>query len=48
MAYIYVISIVISNVIHYLFRASAGSKLALGWELQKGSAPFESDIPFKK
>ena len=29
-------------------RASAGSKLALGWDLQKGSAPFESDIPFEK
>ena len=32
----------------YSFRASAGSKLALGWELQKGSAPFESDVPFEK
>eukprot|EP00092_Neocalanus_flemingeri_P002953 GFUD01003158.1.p1 GENE.GFUD01003158.1~~GFUD01003158.1.p1 ORF type:complete len:836 (+),score=169.21 GFUD01003158.1:155-2662(+) len=28
-------------------RASAGSQLALGWELQKGLAPFESDVPFK-
>ena len=29
-------------------RASAGSQLALGWELQKGLAPFESDVPFKE
>jgi len=28
-------------------RASAGSQLALGWESQKGLAPFESDVPFK-
>ena len=27
-------------------RASAGSQLALGWELQKGFVPFESDVPF--
>ena len=25
-------------------RASAGSQLALGWELQKGLAHFESDV----
>lgn len=28
------------------YRASAGSKLALGWELQKAAVPFESDVPF--
>ena len=27
-------------------RASAGSQLALGWELQKGFVPFESETPF--
>ena len=27
-------------------RASAGSQLALGWELQKGLVPFDSDVPF--
>ena len=27
-------------------RASAGSQLALGWELHKSSVPFESDVPF--
>ena len=27
-------------------RASAGSQLALGWDLQKGFVPFESDVPF--
>ena len=27
-------------------RASAGSQLALGWDLQKGLVPFESCVPF--
>ena len=27
-------------------RASAGSQLALGWELHKSSVPFESEVPF--